>query len=136
MPGVGGAAFGFMLQYRCSSPNHDGLQVAKPNLQTVFKKPGAYIGPSFARSRTTSWKTLRFFLTPPGEVGFGEFEACNRANWHRGRSTLCRSRSARLPRADEREWVGQEPHCRVSDLLEQRDAGDPRHCEIGNRLAA
>ena len=98
MPGVGGAAVGFMLQYRCSPPNHDGLQAAKSNLQSVFKKPGAYQGPSFARSRTTRWETLRRLLTPSGEVGFGDLERCSRANWHTGRSTLCRSRSARLPR--------------------------------------
>jgi hypothetical protein len=54
MPAVGGTAFSLMLQYRCSPPNHDGLQVAKPNLQLVFKKPGAYEGPSLSRARTTN----------------------------------------------------------------------------------
>jgi hypothetical protein len=42
-----------MLQYRSSPPNRDGLQVAKPNLQSALNKPGADEGPSLARARTT-----------------------------------------------------------------------------------
>jgi hypothetical protein len=54
-----------------SLPNHDGLEFAKPDLQSVIKKPGVYDGRSLARARTTKWKTLRCFLTPAEGVGFG-----------------------------------------------------------------
>ena len=63
----------------CRSPNHDGLESAKPDLQSVFKKPGAYEGRSLARARTTKWETLRCFLTPADGFGFGDMKRCRRA---------------------------------------------------------
>jgi len=55
------------------------LESAKPDLQSAFKKPGAYEGRSLACARTTNWETLRCFLTPADGVDFGDMKRCRRA---------------------------------------------------------
>jgi hypothetical protein len=66
------------------SDNEDGLESAKPDLQSTFKKPGAYEGRSLARARATKWATLRCFLTPADGVGFGGCDAVPPGPWAPG----------------------------------------------------
>jgi len=93
------------------------LESAKPDLQSVFKKPGASEGRSLARARTTKWETLRCFLTPADGWASGDMTRCHQAPWPRRRSTPCGSRSASSSRS-RRTGVGRpEPNCRASGLL-------------------
>ena len=94
--------------WRCrAEPNHDGLESAEPDLQSVFKKPAAYEGRSLARARTTIWETLRCFLTPADGVGSGGYEEVPPGPWPRGdRRYAGRGRHV-CQGADERKWAGR-----------------------------
>jgi hypothetical protein len=78
-------------------PIHKGLESAKPDLQSLFKKPGGLARQEpRACARTSKWVTLRCLLMLVDEVGLGDVTRCRRATWPRERSALCWSRTRGL----------------------------------------
>src|SRR5262245_32242828 len=79
--------------------NEDGLESAKPDLQSTFKKPDglAWRG-SRACARTAKWETLRRLLMPVEPVGVRDGTRCHRGTWPRGRPVSCWSSPRGLSR--------------------------------------
>jgi hypothetical protein len=67
-------------ELRWPRPNHKGLESAKPDLQSVFKKPGAYEGRSLACARIPLYgKRFGAFLRRLTGSASGDMKRCRRA---------------------------------------------------------